>query len=346
MNFDEFVAHTTEEYERIQENLREIDVLVKQSTAEVERLTQQNSQVSTWVRQLDIETAPRDDIKDGYDRLLNTQQRLFTMRGQLEKLQADQRSMQKMSENLANTLRFSSDGNFVDPAIVSDGVDSQYGEVIRVIETEETARQALVKKMHDGPASSLSNFILQAEICEKLFDSDPDRARTELGTLKTAAASTFGKVKDFIFDLRPMMLDDLGVVPTLRSWTSSIEGKSGADISLTVTGTEQRLKSHIEVTIFRSVQELVNNAMTHGQSTQIKIFLDITSALIKCVVEDNGNGFTVEESMFARDSNVAGLKTMRERLAMLDGSLDINSSMGQGTRVEFEVPLQGAIQEN
>ena len=342
MNFDEFVAHTTEEYERIQENLREIDVLVKQSTAEVERLTQQNSQISTWVRQLDIETAPRDDIKDGYDRLLNTQQRLFTMRGQLEKLQADQKSMEKMSENLANTLRFSSSGNFVDSVATSEGVDSQYGEVIRVIETEETARQALVKKMHDGPASSLSNFILQAEICEKLFDSDPDRARTELGTLKTAAASTFGKVKDFIFDLRPMMLDDLGVVPTLRSWTSSIEGKSGADITLTVTGTEQRLKSHIEVTIFRSVQELVNNAMTHGQSTQIKIFLDITPSLIKCVVEDNGNGFTVEESTFARDSNVAGLKTMRERLAMLDGSLDINSSIGQGTRVEFEVPLQGA----
>jgi two-component system sensor histidine kinase DegS len=159
--------------------------------------------------------------------------------------------------------------------------------------------------------------------------------------LKTAAASTFGKVKDFIFDLRPMMLDDLGVVPTLRSWTGSIEGKSGADISLTVTGVEQRLKSHIEVTVFRSVQELINNAMVHGQATQIKIFLDITPSVIKCVVEDNGNGFDVEESMLGRESSFAGLKTMRERLAMLDGLLDISSSVGQETRVEFEVPLQG-----
>lgn len=345
MNFEDFLTETTEEYERIQENLQEIDVLVKQSSAEVERLTQQNSQVTTWVRQLDIETAPRDDIKDGYDRLLNTQQRLFTMRGQLEKLQADQRSMQKMSENLSNTLRFSSGGNFVDVASPAGG-DSQYGEVIRVIETEETARQALVKKMHDGPASSLSNFILQAEICEKLFDSNPEQAREELGTLKTAAASTFGKVKDFIFDLRPMMLDDLGVIPTLRSWTGSIEGKGGADISLTVTGVEQRLKSHIEVTVFRSVQELVNNAILHGQSTQIKIFLDLTPSSIKCVVEDNGSGFNVEESTLTRDSSFAGLKTMQERLAMLDGSLDINSSLGQGTRVEFEIPLQGAGTES
>ena len=346
MNLEEFVSQATEEYERIQENLQEIDVLVKQSSAEVERLTQRNTQMTTWVRQLDIETAPRDDIKDGYDRLLNTQQRLFTMRGQLEKLQADQRSMQKMAENLSTTLQFSSGGAFAGvSSAAGSGPDAQYSEVIRVIETEETARQTLVRKMHDGPASSLSNFILQAEICEKLFDTDPDRARTELLTLKTAAASTFGKVKDFIFDLRPMMLDDLGVVPTLRSWTGSIEGKSGADISLTVTGVEQRLKSHIEVTVFRSVQELVNNAMTHGQATQVKIFLDITPASIKCVVEDNGSGFTVEESMFARDSSFAGLKTMRERLAMLDGSLDISSSLDQGTRVEFEVPLQGVLEE-
>jgi two-component system sensor histidine kinase DegS len=340
MNLEDFVNQSTEEYERIQENLQEIDVLVKQSSAEVERLAQRNTQMTTWIRQLDIETAPRDDIKDGYDRLLNTQQRLFTMRGQLEKLQADQQSMSKMSEILSSTLKFASGGSFVDAA-PSSGPDSQYSEVIRVIETEETARQILVRKMHDGPASSLSNFILQAEICEKLFDSDPDRARTELVILKTAAASTFGKVKDFIFDLRPMMLDDLGVVPTLRSWTGSIEGKSGADISLTVTGVEQRLKSHIEVTVFRSVQELINNAMVHGQATQIKIFLDITPSVIKCVVEDNGNGFDVEESMLGRESSFAGLKTMRERLAMLDGLLDISSSVGQETRVEFEVPLQG-----
>ena len=344
MNFEDFVSQTKDEYERIQENIEEIDVLVKQSSAEVERLSQSNNQLITYVRQLDIETAPREDIKDGYDRLLNTQQRLFTMRGQLEKLQADQRSMQKMSENLENVLRFSTGGEFAGASSAgASGPDAQYSEVIRVIETEETARQTLVRKMHDGPASSLSNFILQAEICEKLFDSDPDRARTELNTLKTAAASTFGKVKDFIFDLRPMMLDDLGVVPTLRSWTNSIEGKSGTDISLTVTGIEQRLESHVEVTIFRSVQELVNNAMAHGQATQVKVFLDLTPAMIKCAVEDNGSGFTVDESMFSKASSFAGLKTMRERVAMLDGTLDIQSAIGQGTKVEFSIPIQGAF---
>ena len=342
MNFEEFISQAKNEYEQIQENLEEIDVLVKQSSAEVERLTQRNTEMTTWVSQLKIDTAPREDIKGGYDRLLDTQQRLFTMRGQLEKVQADQRNMQKMSKQLEGILRFSSDGAFTPPAS-SHGGNEEYNEVIQVIETEEMARQTLVRKMHDGPASSLSNFILQAEICEKLFDSDPDRARIELNTLKSAAALTFGKVKDFIFDLRPMMLDDLGVIPTLRSWTSSLEGKSGVDISLTTTGTDQRLESHIEVTIFRTVQELVNNAMTHGQATQIKTFLDITPNLVKCVVEDNGHGFDVDDSM-VRDGSFGGIKTMRERMAMLDGTLEINSSSGQGTRVEFSIPIHRPIE--
>ena len=109
--------------------------------------------------------------------------------------------------------------------------------------------------MHDGPASSLSNFILQAEICQRFFDSDPSRARTELNSLKSTAAHTFNDVKNFIFDLRPMMLDDLGVIPTLRRYVESFQEQSDIPIALTVTGTERRLESYVEVTIFRAIQE-------------------------------------------------------------------------------------------
>jgi two-component system sensor histidine kinase DegS len=80
--------------------------------------------------------------------------------------------------------------------------------------------------MHDGPAQSLTNLILQAEICERLFDSDPVRARAELGNLKDAVTSNFQKVREFIFDLRPMMLDDLGLNPTLRRYVQEFEAKA------------------------------------------------------------------------------------------------------------------------
>ena len=212
MSFQEFLEETRAEYERTKSALQEIRVLIKQSTAEVARLTQKNSQITTYVRQLKIDTAPREDIKNGYESLLNDQQRLFTMRGQLEKLQSDQLNLERLAKLQEQILESAGTGLL---SAGGGGAGSQpmadTSNVVRIIEIEEATRKSLVRKMHDGPASSLSNFMLQAEICERLFDSDPERARTELDVLKSTAVNTFSKVKDFIFDLRPMMLDDLGV---------------------------------------------------------------------------------------------------------------------------------------
>jgi two-component system, NarL family, sensor histidine kinase DegS len=332
-----FVEDAYKDYEQTQSDLKEIDVLIKQSAAEVERLAQRNSQVGNYLRQLqaNFDTVPREDIKEGYEALINAQQRLFTMRGQLEKLQSDQRNLERLA-NFQRRLLELSDGLNALP--VRHGRRDQSG-VIRVIQTEESARQSLVRKMHDGPASSLSNFILQAEICQRFFDTNPDRARAELNALKSAAAATFGAVKNFIFDLRPMMLDDLGVVPTLRRYVESFQEKTSISVSITVTGLERRLEEHIEVTIFRAVQELLNNAMAHGQATQIQVLIDLDQDRVLAVVEDNGSGFNVDDILSAPNKNAIGLSTLRERIEMLGGELTIQSSLGQGTRAEFSIPV-------
>ena len=333
------------EYDQTQRDLKEIDVLIKQCAAEVERLAQRNAQVNNYLNQMQFDTAPREDIKEGYESLLNTQQRLFTMRGQLEKLQSDQRNLERLAQLQGRMVELLEDfGGIAAPVAGGAGgntaaaVRGDQSNVIRVIQTEESARQSLVRKMHDGPASSLSNFILQAEICERLFDSDPDQARTELHSLKTTAAATFGKVKDFIFDLRPMMLDDLGVVPTLRSYVNSFQDKSGIPVSINITGLERRLESHIEVTIFRGVQELLNNARSHSQATQITAHLDIGADKITAVVEDNGSGFNAEEALSGGRKNI-GLPTLQERIRMLNGEFEIKSNIGRGTRAEFVIPV-------
>jgi hypothetical protein len=193
------------------------------------------------------------------------------------------------------------------------------------------------------PASSLSNFILQAEICQRFFDNNPDRARAELNALKGAAASTFGSIKNFIFDLRPMMLDDLGVVPTLRRYVESIQEKHDLSISITVTGIERRLEEHIEVTVFRAVQELLNNAMVHGRATQLQVLLDLDQDRIMAVVEDNGSGFNVDEAIADDAKGSIGLSTLRERIEMLNGELNLQSSLGQGTRAEFSIPVENEL---
>jgi two-component system sensor histidine kinase DegS len=345
-NFQKFIEDTYKDSEQTQNELREIDVLIKQSSAEVERLAQRHAQANNYVRQLqnNFDTIPREDIREGFEAVVNAQQRLFTMRGQLEKLQSDQRNLERLAD-LQRRLMKVTDRIGVLPTVRS-GKRGDQSNVIRVIQSEETARQSLVRKMHDGPASSLSNFILQAEICQRFFDNNPDRAKAELNALKTAAASTFGSIKNFIFDLRPMMLDDLGVVPTLRRYVESIQEKNDLSISITVTGIERRLEEHIEVTIFRSVQELLNNAINHGRATQIQVLLDLDQDRILAVVEDNGSGFNVDDVFTDTSKNTIGLSTLRERIEMLNGDLNLQSSLGQGTRAEFSIPVEAELISN
>ncbi len=342
-SMENFVDDISTKYEQTEKELKEIDMLIQQSAAEVERLAQRNAQVTNYVQQLqtNFETIPRNDIKEAYEALNSAQQRLYTMRGQLEKLQSDQRNLEKLSETQRLIVEYTGRGGSYSPSAsnANEATPGDLTDVIRVIRAQEAERQSLVRRMHDGPASSLSNFILQAEICQRFFDSDPDRARTELNSLKSAAALTFNNVKNFIFDLRPMMLDDLGVIPTLRRYVESFQEQNNMPVTLTVTGTERRLESHIEVTIFRAVQELLNNAHKHAQASQTQVLVDIGQDLVTAAVEDNGSGFIVDETFSSSNRETIGLPSIKERITMLGGEFKIHSSLGQGTRAEFSIPV-------
>ncbi|GMQ78642.1 MAG: sensor histidine kinase [Anaerolineae bacterium] len=334
-----FVERTIQEHERTKEELREITVLVKQSSAEVVRLEQRTARVGNYLRQLqtNFDTIPRKDIKEGFEALINAQQRLFTMRGQLEKLQSNEVILRRLVEYQRKIIETTAGLTEVP---VAPKPKKDQTNVIRVIQSEEVARQSLVRRMHDGPASSLSNFILQAEICMRLFDMDQEQAREELENLKSSAARTFNAVKNFIFDLRPMMLDDLGVTPTLRRYVESFEEKQGIAVSITVTGVERRIEDHIEVTIFRAVQELMNNAKVHGGATEIEVLLDMDKDRVTAAVKDNGSGFNVDEALADSAKQTVGLPSLKERVEMLGGELSFESRLGIGTRVQITIPVE------
>ncbi|MGH2536560.1 MAG: sensor histidine kinase [Candidatus Promineifilaceae bacterium] len=345
LSLPQFLEQLHDLHDQTGAELREIEVLVKQSSAEVERLMQRNARVTNYVSQLqtNFDTIPREDIKEGYEALINAQQRLFTMRGQLEKLQSDQRNLQRLSDLQRQTLEMTA-GMEGAPRGRSRAARDQFS-IIRVIQSEEAARQSLVRRMHDGPASSLSNFILQAEICQRFFDFDPERARAELNDLKSSAANTFRAVKNFIFDLRPMMLDDLGVVPTLRRYAENFEEKYNLPVTLNVTGQARRLEEHVEVTIFRAVQELLNNARSHGQATAIEVLIDLDPNEVLLVISDNGSGFDPDLLEENTGRGAIGLSMLRERIEMLGGQLRVDSTLGDGARAEFTIPVEMGVEE-
>jgi two-component system sensor histidine kinase DegS len=333
---------TRKDYDQTQRELKEIDILIQQTSAEVDRLAQRNAQVNNRLRQVEntFDTVPRSDIQEVYTAVMDAQKRLFMMRGQLEKLQSDQQHLQRYVNRLSRFLEVVQGAEVSPGRTRSDEAPGQPPPVVRIIETQEQERQRLVRQLHDGPAQSLTNLILQAEICERLFDSDAARARAELGNLKTAVVSTFQKVRDFMADLRPMMLDDLGLIPTLKRYVDTFNEKSGVPTTLTFTGAERRLAPYKEVTIFRVIQELLNNARQHSHATHIQIIVDMGDTTVRASVEDNGSGFNPQDVLSPGGSHkTVGLLTQRERVEMLSGQFQIESSPGHGTRAWFEIPV-------
>lgn len=319
------------EAEETERSLKEVTLMIEQSQDEVEKLTQRNAGITAHLQQIQANLAnmPAEEIKMAYDSALDAQQRLLVMRGQLDKLQNDKENLERY-ERLLDGVQQQSSANGGDGTNVDED-----NNIEMIVNAQEAERQRLSRQMHDGPAQALSNFILQAEIAMRLLSVDVEQARDELNSLKASAMRTFQRVRSFIFELRPMMLDDLGLIPTIRRYVDSYREQAGNDVNLAISGTERRLEPYLEVMIFRALQELLGNASRHSHATVIKVYIDVSDALVKVSVDDNGKGFSPE---IIEKGNSLGLKIIKDRVNMLGGSFDVDSSVGKGTRVNFSVP--------
>jgi two-component system sensor histidine kinase DegS len=134
-----------------------------------------------------------------------------------------------------------------------------------------------------------------------------------------------------------MMLDDLGLAPTIRRYADAFKEQAGLDISVAITGHERRLEPYLEVMLFRAIQELLGNAARHSQATLIKVALDMGEDRIRVSVDDNGKGFDPDAT---QQGNNLGLKLIRERTEMLGGTFEIDSAVGKGARILFAVPAR------
>ncbi len=322
------------ELEEVNRSHKEILLMLEQSRVEVAKLTQRNAVVTTQLQQVrsQVEMIPAHEIIQAYDTALDAQQRLFVMRGQLEKLQNDEMHMERLKKTLERIQ-----AAYTTKTVSGKGEKTLMTSVEMLVDAQEAERQRLSRQMHDGPAQALSNFILQTEIAIKFLDMDPKQARSELDSLKVAAMSTFKKVRNFIFELRPMMLDDLGLVPTIRRYAETFKEQAGIEIGVNVTGAERRLESYVEVMVFRALQELLSNALHQGQANLVKVHIDFGDTTVKLSVDDNGKG--TDTDVLNKEGNI-GLKLIKERAEMMGGSLTIDSAPAMGSRFTLAIPAQ------
>lgn len=333
-NTEQLKESLEQKISQAEQELQGVTTKIKQSQAEVDKLAKRNIANSTKIKEIKekVEDFPTAAVRDAYDEALDAQQRLFVMRGQMDKLKAEQVHLQDTILQLQDMSDFLSKT----PLLEEGESELNAAEFVEsVIQAQEVERKRLSNKMHDGPAQALANFILQVEIAQRLFDIDLDQARDELDQLKANANTTFTKVRDFIFELRPMMLDDLGLIPTLRHYLEAFKEQNEVEINFSATGTERRLDGYLEIMIFRALQELVSNAARHSGAGTIRAHIDTGDDRVAVDVEDDGKGFNVEQAL---DGSM-GIKVIKERVDILGGEFNIDTAVGQGTRIGFAIPL-------
>jgi two-component system sensor histidine kinase DegS len=340
------LSNYRDELERTRREANEVEVLVRQSGSEVEKLTQRELSVANRVRDLEanLERYSKDEIRNFFATAQELQLRLQSMRSQLEQIQGRREALRLRQHQLSEMITLLSEIT----TLMHDGVKPAVGAAIdtetmvaNIIQSQESERLRISLQMHDGPAQAMSNLVLRAEICQRLLDRDLDQARTELDGLKDAINGTLQDTRKFIFDLRPMILDDLGLVPTLRRYVAQFGEKNGVAVNLIVQNLEQRLPNHYEVTIFRFIQEALNNVAKHAGASQVQIVLDGLGGTLQILIDDDGVGFQVPATLAAvgmrRTMGIAGMRQLIE--VLLRGEFGIESRTGHGTRVAATIPL-------
>ncbi|WP_164218326.1 sensor histidine kinase [Virgibacillus sp. YIM 98842] len=208
---------------------------------------------------------------------------------------------------------------------------------LKIIEAQEEERARISREIHDGPAQMLANILLRSELVEMSFrKKDVDQALSEMKSVRKMIRSSLYEVRRIIYDLRPMALDDLGLIPTIRKYVTTMADYNDTEINFTPIGEDKRLNQKYEVAFFRLIQEAVQNAVKHAESTLIDVKLEIGKKNLSMLIKDNGKGF---DPTLKRDKSF-GLIGMRERVEMLEGKFNIDSKPGKGTMIFIQVPYQ------
>lgn len=268
------------------------------------------------------------------------QQRRFELEKRMSELLETMQSADQLVNRVSAVVNYlTSDLQNVGEALQDARLKQNFA--ISIIEAQEEERKRLSRDIHDGPAQMLANVLLRSGLIEKVYtEYGADLAFKELNELKETVRDALSEVRRIIYNLRPMALDDLGLVPTLEKYLSSTENfERATEIHFSSIGQSLRLPTNIEISVFRLVQESVTNAIKHGNSKDVWVKIEWLRDILNIEVKDNGQGFELKE---VRDKSF-GLIGMRERVELLKGEMKISSAPGKWTKVAFRVPLKSAV---
>jgi signal transduction histidine kinase len=210
----------------------------------------------------------------------------------------------------------------------------------RVIAAQEAERARVSRDLHDEIGQALTSVLLGLRLIDDTARPDAGVAGDERGDrleeVRSLVADALERVRSLAFELRPTVLDDVGLVPALERLTTEVADRSAVAVDLTVRGLDdpRRLPGEVETVLYRVVQEALTNAVRHANASVVSVLIVAGAGLVRAVIEDDGHGFDPGASHHS-----LGLAGMRERVMLVGGTLRIDSSPGSGTTLVAEVPV-------
>lgn len=342
-NFDEMKSELETIKEKLQTVISNNDILTRKTQLAKRRLVEVSKNFDEY---------NEEQVKEAYEYANDLQIRLSLSEAEEKRLREKRDDLELRLRSLYETIQradyivnqvnvvlnyLTSDLKNVSAALEQAKIKHEFG--INIIAAQEEERKKLSREIHDGPAQMMANVLMRADLIEKTYrEKGIDEAIREIAELKAAVRNALSEVRRIIYDLRPMALDDLGIIPTLKKYVSTVmEYNPEVDIHFSSYNKEIRLPSNYEVAIFRLVQESVNNAIKHGKPSEIWVKFEWQQNHLNVIVKDNGIGFDVQSKKKEQSFGIIG---MRERIELLKGTMEINSNPGKGTVVMFKIPFQ------
>lgn len=318
----DFIIDLIAEYEDKLRKARELKAVCKDNITEKEALIHTLSEEQKKSASL-FSPIGKDYSIENYD------EELKRLRSELINIEEDEEMLDDSIKQLKEIKKRLIDG---------ESHDFNFG--INILELQEQDRKRIARDLHDSIVQNLTSLIHKCELCFRLVDMDPVRTKLELSTMSNTLKAVINEIREIIYNLKPMSLNDLGLITTVERYANQL--MIDHDISVNVKyNKEIQILPVIKLSVFRIIQEACSNAIKHSDAKNIDINISYGEKSMTVTVSDNGKGFDTDskKTCVAPDYSGYGLSIMKERVYLLSGTMNIQSTINKGTVVTITVPI-------
>ena len=336
---------------RLSKVINEVDYLEKADKAMRYKLVEESKKLSQVDSDLFKEVYEEAlDIRVRYITKQNEEKELILKRDNLERTLKNYNLNIEEAQGAVNQINIALgylEGNILD--IINDQDEkSQMIVGIKILENQELERQRIAREIHDGPAQYIANAMMRVDFCKVVVKKDLEKGINELDDLKSNIRMALKEVRGIIYDLRPLHLEELGLIDAIKDMINIISVENDVKIDMIVDEASYEVEKIMQIAIYRIIQEILNNIKKHSKAKYVDLRINYIKDYIYIYIQDDGIGFNVQETLIntKQKGNRYGLLGIFERVKQLRGKIEVKSSKGEGTIYKIRLPINRKVIRN